>query len=92
VAVFFALLDTYHSDDPSMTEQPSPPGYWGTRDDGYELHGLVRNDLYTLDWSKDRSALGFGVGAVLEDRYGFDHNERITLEVRGTPRWHGDDS
>ncbi|MFB6157067.1 MAG: RNA-guided endonuclease TnpB family protein, partial [Haloferacaceae archaeon] len=40
---FFRLLDQYHSDDPSVTEKPSPPGYWGNRDDGYELHGLVRN-------------------------------------------------
>lgn len=89
---FFQLLDQYHSDVPSVTEKPSPPGYWGTREDGYELHGLVRNDLYTFDWDKDRSTLEFGVGDVLEDRYDFGHNERPTLEVRGNPRWHGDDS
>jgi putative transposase len=27
---FFGLLDTYYSDDPSVTNKPSPPGYWGT--------------------------------------------------------------
>ena len=89
---FFGLLDTYHSDDPSVTTKPSPPGYWGNRDDGYELHGLVRNDLYTLDWDEDRSTLEFGVGDALEDRYDFDYQERITLEVRGNPQWDGDDS
>jgi putative transposase len=89
----FRLLEEYH--DPSnqaVTERPSPPGYWGNRDDGYELHGLVRNDLYDLDWNEDQSTLEFGVGDVLEDRYDFEHNERVTLEVRGGPLWRGDDS
>jgi putative transposase len=89
---FFAQLDQYHSDDPSISEKPSPPGYWGNRDDGYDLHGLVRNDLYTFDWSEDRSTLEFGVGDVLEDRYDFEYQERVTLEVRGTPQWDGDDA
>ena len=75
-----------------MTEKPSPPGYWGTREDGYELHGLVRNELYTFDWDEQRSTLEFGVGNVLEDRYDFHHNERLTLEVRGSPQWRGDNS
>jgi putative transposase len=56
------------------------------------LHGLVRNDLYTFDWDEDRSTLEFGVGDVLEDRYDFEHNERVTLEVKGNPQWDGDDS
>jgi putative transposase len=89
---FFQLLDDYHSDDPSITEKPSPPGYWGNRDDGYDLHGLVRNDLYTFDWDEDQSTLEFGVGDVLEEKYDFDHNERVTLEVSGNPQWNGDDS
>ena len=75
-----------------MTDKPSPPGYWGTRDNGYDLHGLVRNDLYTFDWNENTSTVEFGVGDVLEDRYGFEHNERVTLEVRGNPQWRGDDS
>ena len=89
---FFRLLDTYHSEDPSVTEKPSPPGYWGNRDKGYDLHGLVRNDLYEFDWSEDKSTLEFGVGDVLEDEYDFAHQERVTLEVRGNPQWNGDDS
>ncbi len=88
----FDLLDTYHSDDPTVTEKPSPPGYWGNRDEGYELHGLVRNDLYTFDWDEDTSTLKFGVGDVLEEKYDFEYQERITLEVRGNPQWDGDDS
>ena len=89
----FRLLDQYHDNsNPEVTEKPSPPGYWGNRDEGYELHGLVRNDLYTLDWDEDKSTLEFGVGDVLEDRYDFGHNERVTLEVRGNPQWNGDDS
>jgi putative transposase len=89
----FELLDSYHDDtDPSVAEKPEPPGYWGNREEGYELHGLVRNDLYTFNWDDQRSTLEFGVGDVLEDRYGFEHNERLTLEVRGNPQWRGDDS
>ncbi|WP_303704035.1 hypothetical protein [Haloquadratum walsbyi] len=40
---FFRLLDQYHSQDPSVTEKPSPPGYCGNRDDGYgyDPYGLV---------------------------------------------------
>jgi putative transposase len=89
----FRLLDQYHDDsNPAVTEKPSPPGYWGNRKEGYELYGLVRNDLYTFDWDEDRSTLEFGVGDVLKDRYDFEHNERVTLEVRGNPQWNGDDS
>jgi putative transposase len=88
----FRLLDQYRDDsNPAVTEKPSPPGYWGNRDEGYELHGLVRNDLYTFDWSEEKSTLEFGVGDVLENRYDFEHNERITLEIRGNPHWDGDD-
>ena len=89
----FRLLEQYHDESNSkVTEKPSPPGYWGNRKNGYELHGLVRNDLYTFDWDERRSTLEFGVGDALEDRYNFEHNERITLEVRGNPHWDGDDS
>ena len=89
----FRLLDTYHDESNiTVTEKPEPPGYWGNREDGYDLHGLVRNDLYDFDWNKDKSVLEFGVGDTLEDKYNFDHNERVTLEVRGNPQWNGDDS
>ncbi|MDR5656962.1 transposase [Halodesulfurarchaeum sp. HSR-GB] len=89
----FKLLSLYRDEsEQTVTEKPSPPGYWGNRDEGYELHGVVRNDLYDFDWNEQRSTLEFGVGDVLEDRYDFDHNERVTLKVRGNPHWRGDDS
>jgi putative transposase len=56
------------------------------------LHGLVRNDLYTLNGDENRSTLECGVGDVLKDRYDFEHNERVTLEVKGNPQCNGDDS
>ncbi|MFC7208992.1 transposase [Natronoarchaeum sp. GCM10025321] len=89
----FDLLDKHSDDsDSSVTEKPSPPGYWGSREDGYELHSLVRNDLYTFDWAEDKSTLEFGVGEALEEEYDFEHNERVTLEIRGNPQWDGDDA
>ena len=89
----FELLSQYRDEsNQAVTDKPSPPGYWGNRDDGYDLHGLVRNDLYTFDWNENTSTVEFGVGDVLEDRYGFEHNEQVTLEVRGNPQWRGDDS
>ncbi|WP_440590502.1 transposase [Natrarchaeobius versutus] len=56
------------------------------------MHGLIRNDLYTFDWDEKRSTLEFGVGDVLEEKYDFEYQERITLDVRGNPQWNGDDS
>jgi putative transposase len=89
----FELLAEYRGEsNQAVTERPSPPGYWGNRDDGYDLRGLARNDLYTFDWNDQQSTVEFGVGDVLEDRYDFEHNERVTLEVRGDPQWRGDDS
>lgn len=89
----FRLLEKYHDDaDSTVTEKPAPPGYWGNRNDGYELHGLVRNDLYEIDWDDGKSVLEFGVGGVLKEKYDFDHNERVRLEVKGNPQWDGDDS
>ncbi|ERH04746.1 MAG: putative transposase, partial [Halorubrum sp. J07HR59] len=89
----FRLLDKYHDkSNLSVTEKPSPPGYWGNRDEGYKLHGLVRNDLYAFVWDEDQSTLEFGVGDVLEEKYDCEHQERVTLELRGNPQWNGDDS
>ena len=89
----FELLSHYRdSSNQAVTEKPSPPGYWGNREDGYDLHGLVRNDLYEFDWTDHQSTVEFGVGDVLEDRYDFNHNERVTLQVKGNPQWRGNDS
>ncbi len=89
----FRLLNKYHDKtSTTITEKPSPPGYWGNREDGYELHGLVRNDLYTFDWNEKQSTLEFGVGKALKEKYGLGGRERLTLEVRGNPQWSGDDA
>lgn len=49
------LLSLYRVEsNQAVTEKPSPPGYWGNREDGYELHGLVRNDLYDFDWKDSK--------------------------------------
>ena len=49
----FELLSQFYDDSTqAVTEKPSPPGYWGTRDDGYELHGFVRDDLHTFNWDE----------------------------------------
>ena len=88
---FFEQLADYDPDD-ETTGKPSPPGYWGNREDGHELHGLVRNDLYTFDWDERSSTLEVGVGEKLKARYDFEYRERLTLEVRGNPQWDGDDA
>ena len=90
---FFENLEKYKDEnDPTVTNNPGPPGYWGNRDDGHELRGLVRNDSYEFDWGEDKSTLEFGVGDALKEEYGLGGNERLTLEVRGNPQWSGDDS
>ena len=79
---FFELLDEPEYD-------PSPPGYWGNRDDGRELRTYVRNDAYTLQWN-ERSRLEIPIGMDLKDEYGFGMYERLRLPVRGDPKWCGD--
>jgi putative transposase len=56
------------------------------------LHGLVRNDLYTFDWNEDKSVVEFGVGEALKQKYDFEYQEQLILEVRGNSQWNGDDS
>jgi putative transposase len=78
---FFALLED--------GEDPSPPGYWTDEDSGERtLQTLVRNDQYTLQWG-ERSRLEIPVGFDLKEKYGLGYHERLRLEARGDPRWHG---
>ncbi|EMA36884.1 IS200/IS605 family transposon protein TnpB [Halococcus hamelinensis] len=63
------------------------PGYWGNEDEGRELHWFGRNDQYTIQWG-DRSRLEIPVGKDLKDEY--DLTGRLRLEVRGEPRWDGE--
>ena len=39
-----------------------------------------------------KSTLEFGVGDVLEEKYDFEYQEQVTIELRGNPQWTGDDS
>ncbi|MDZ7731447.1 MAG: transposase [Natrialbaceae archaeon] len=78
---FFALAEA--------GEDNGLPGYWGNEEDGRELRTYIRNDQYTLRWS-DRSTIELTVGSDLKDEYDMGTRERLTLEVRGRPKWSGD--
>ena len=75
--------------DDTITERPSPPGYWGNRSEGYPLHTLVRNDLYEIEWTPDGSTVEFTIGQALKKKYDYGHYERLRLELVGEPRWIG---
>lgn len=87
---FFENLTDYHNGN--LEEKPSPPGYWGNREDGYDLRGVVRNDQYEFTWRKNRSTLEFTVGDNLKEKYGLGSREKLRIEVRGKPRWTGKDN
>lgn len=72
------------------SENPSPPGYWGNRRDGYELKSVVRGDLYNIDWNADQSTIKIPVGKALNDKYNIPgRGYLVELELRGKPRWKG---
>ena len=78
---FFALLE--------RGEDASPPGYWGNADDGRDLRVFVRNDSYEIQWG-DCSRVEVPVGQDLKDEYDMGYFERLRLEVRGDPKWSGE--
>ena len=78
---FFALKEN--------GEQANPPSYWGNEEDGRELRTYIRCNQYTIQWSK-RSRLEIPVGQELKDEYGLGYHERLRLEVRGNPKWDGE--
>ena len=78
---FFALKE--------KGEQANPPSYWGNEEDGRELRTYIRNNQYTIQWGK-RSRLEIPVGQELKDEYGLGYHERLRLEVRGNPKWDGE--
>lgn len=89
---FFRTLDKYHdSNDNSVTEKPEPPGFWGNRDDGYEEHWsvFIEADAYNIEWS-DRSRLEILVGSELKEEYDIGYHDKLRLEVRGDPKWSGE--
>jgi putative transposase len=78
---FFALKE--------RGEDNGLPGYWGNDEEGRELRTYIRNDQYTLRWG-DRSTIEITVGSDLKDEYDMGYRERLTLDVRGKPKWLGD--
>ena len=86
---FFENLNDYHNG--KLEDKPSPPGYWGNRDDGYDLRGIIRNDQYSFTWRKRQSTFEFTVGKNLKEKYDMS-SQKLRLEVRGNPRWSGENS
>lgn len=85
---FLELLDKYRdSEDDEVTDKPSPPGYW-KEDDRRQLHTVIRNDTYSVELG-ERSRLEIPLGTELKEKYGYGHNEKLRLEVRGRPHWEG---
>lgn len=79
--------------DESPEHDPTPPGYWGDRNDGYELKSVVRCDLYEINWNADQSTIQIPVGKALNDKYDIPgRGYRVELELKGTPRWKGKQS
>ena len=65
------------------------PGYWGNKEDGRELRTYIRNDQYSVRWG-ERSTVELSVGTDLKDEYDMGHFEKLCLNVKGKPKWSGD--
>ena len=84
---FLSLNEKYHAG--KLNEKPSPPGYWGSEDDGRVLRTYVRNDQYTIEYG-ERSRLEVPIGSELKDELGLNRNQRLRVEVAGEPKWSGE--
>ena len=84
---FLSLNEKYHAG--KLDEKPSPPGYWGSEDDGRVLRTYVRNDQYTIEYG-ERSRLEVPIGSELKDELGLNRNQRLRVEVAGEPKWSGE--
>lgn len=79
-------------DDDTVTDDPEYPGFWGNREDGYDLQSVVRGDLYDINWNADHSTISIPVGKALNEKYDIPgRGYRVELELRGKPRWKGHD-
>jgi putative transposase len=67
-------------------EANGKPGFWGNAEDGRDLRTYIRNTSYSLKWG-EYSRLEILVGEDLKDEYGLGRQERLRLEIRGTPNW-----
>jgi putative transposase len=87
---FFETLSEYDESDPGR--KPAPPGYWGSREAGYELRGILRQDSYVIDGGDGTaSRLKISIGTELKEKYGLGRRERLSLTLQGNPRWRGED-
>lgn len=89
---FFRTLDKYNDpDDESVTEKPSPPGFWGNRDNGYEEYWsvFIEADAYNVEWG-ERSRLEILVGSEIKDEYDIGYHDKFRLEIYGDPKWNGE--
>lgn len=85
---FFELLKEYRDpEDDDVTDEPSPPGYW-KEDDKRQLHTVIRNDTYSVELG-ERSRVEIPMGKELKEKYGYGHNEKLRVELRGRPHWEG---
>ncbi|MFC6723421.1 transposase [Halobium palmae] len=76
--------------DANPEYDPSPPGYWGNRREGYDLKSVVRGDLYKIDWNADQSTIKIPVWKALNEKYDIPgRGYLVELELRGSPRWKG---
>lgn len=82
--------ESFETLDADSSVKASPPGYWGNRDDGYPLRSIVRNDCYDITWGRARSTIEIPVGKALNEKFDVPGSGyRVTLELRGKPRWAG---
>ncbi len=68
-------------------------GYWGNEEERRDLRSYIRSDQYRLRWatgSSNQSILEISVGKDLKDEFDIGHRERLRFEVRGEPKWTGD--
>ncbi|SIR76387.1 putative transposase [Haladaptatus litoreus] len=65
------------------------PGYWGNEEKGRILRIYIRNDQYSVRWS-NRSTVELTVGKALKDEYDMGYREKLCLNVKGKPKWSGD--
>jgi putative transposase len=85
---FDELTKKYKRGD--LDDEPSLPGYWGNRSDGYDMKSVVRNDLYQINWDADQSTIKIPVGKALNEKYDLPgRGYLVELELRGNPRWKG---
>ena len=65
------------------------PGYWGNEFEGRDLRTYIRNDQYSVRWG-ERSTVELTVGKDLKDEYDMGYFEKLCLNVKGKPKWDGD--